>query len=60
MDYEIQNITIQLICKRSTKGLTFINDQNIIDLKDEILNEIEKKHLLHLKMIILKKYFLYI
>ncbi|RGF60374.1 transcription antiterminator [Coprobacillus sp. AF36-10BH] len=45
-DYEIQNITIQLICKRSTKGLTFINDQNIIDLKDEILNEIEKKTLI--------------
>ena len=45
-DYEIQNITIQLICKRSTKALTFINDQNIIDLKDEILNEIEKKTLI--------------
>lgn len=45
-DYEIQNITIQLICKRSTKGLTFINDQNIIDLKDEILNEIEKETLI--------------
>lgn len=45
-DYEIQNITIQLICKRSIKGLTFINDQNIIDLKDEILNEIEKETLI--------------
>ena len=34
-EYEIQNITIQLICKRATIGLTFIYNQDIIDLQNE-------------------------
>lgn len=45
-EYEIQNITIQLICKRSTKGLTFIKDQNIINLQNEILDKIKEKTLI--------------
>lgn len=45
-EYEIQNITIQLICKRSTKGLTFIYNQDIIDLQNEILDKIKKQTLI--------------
>lgn len=45
-EYEIQNITIQLICKRSTKGLTFIKDLNIINLQNEILDKIKEKTLI--------------
>lgn len=45
-EYEIQNITIQLICKRSTKGLTFIKNQNIINLQNEILDKIKEKTLI--------------
>lgn len=45
-EYEIQNITIQLICKRATKGLTFIYNQDIIDLQNEILDKIEKQTLI--------------
>lgn len=45
-EYEIQNITIQLICKRSTKGLTFIKEQNIINLQNEILDKIKEKTLI--------------
>lgn len=45
-EYEIQNITIQLICKRSSKGLTFIKDLNIINLQNEILDKIKEKTLI--------------
>ena len=45
-EYEIQNITIQLICKRATKGLTFIYNQDIIDLQNEILDKIKKQTLI--------------
>lgn len=41
-EYEIQNITIQLICKRST----FIYNQDIIDLQNEILDKIKKQTLI--------------
>mgnify|MGYP000450034782 CR=1 FL=1 len=59
-EYEIQNITIQLICKRATKGLTFIYNQDIIDLQNEILDKIEKQTLITFEDDHLKKYFLYI
>ena len=41
-EYEIQNITIQLICKRATKGLTFIYNQDIIDLAN-FISKLKKK-----------------
>lgn len=45
-EYEIQSLTIQLICKRSTKGLTFTYEQDIIDLQNEILDNIKKQTLI--------------
>lgn len=45
-EYEIQSLTIQLICKRSTKGLTFTYEQNIIDLQKEILGNIKDQTLI--------------
>lgn len=45
-EYEIQNLTIQLICKRSTKGLPFSNKKNIINLKNEVLDQIKKETLI--------------
>lgn len=45
-EYEIQSLTIQLICKRSTKGLTFTYEQDIIDLQKEILDTIKEQTLI--------------
>jgi len=45
-EYEIQSLTIQLICKRSTKGLTFTYEQDIIDLQKEILDNIKEQTLI--------------
>lgn len=42
-EYEIQRLTIQLICKRSTKGITSHSHPEIIAIKNEILHEIEKQ-----------------
>jgi len=47
--YEINQIAIQLICKRSTRGLSPHNDHKILDIVSEILSEIEKQTLLVFK-----------
>ena len=41
--YEINQIAIQLICKRSTTGLSPTHDPSTLQLVDEILDEIEKQ-----------------
>lgn len=45
-EYEIQNVTIQLICKRSTRELTFIYNERIVNLQNEILNKIKEQTLI--------------
>lgn len=47
--HEIYWIGIELICKRSTKGLTFQQNPIIIDLVDEILNAIMQQTLFSLQ-----------
>lgn len=45
-EYEIQNITIQLISKRSTRGLAFIYNKKIVNLQNEILDKIKEQTLI--------------
>lgn len=42
-EYEIQRLTIQLICKRSTKGIISAYHPDIIAIENEILHEIESQ-----------------
>ena len=46
-EHEINQIAIQLICKRSTRGLTPRNDYKIQHIMSEILQEIEIQTLIH-------------
>lgn len=45
-EYEIQNITILLICKRSSRGLSASHDDNVITIANEILARIKAETLI--------------
>lgn len=48
-EFEINQIAIELICKRSTKGLVPKNNPKIIQIIDDILNAIKKQTLITLE-----------
>lgn len=45
-EHEVNQIAIQLICKRSSRGLTPHDDHQLLLLVDEILSEIERQTLI--------------
>lgn len=56
-EYEINQIGIELICKRSSLGVEPKNKPETIDLVNEILDEIEERTLLHFSTQTFKKVF---
>lgn len=48
-EHEVNQMAIQLICKRSSKGIDPISKPETLALRDEILNEIQKQTLLEFK-----------
>lgn len=56
-EYEINQMAIELICKRSSKGVQSMNDSRMESIIDEILDEIENQTLLQLNTSSFRKVF---